>query len=72
MLTVSNDRPYPIRYEAELVVNEEERLRARSRLGRRNGRPLWSVTVPANGEASLRYRIREIEVKDGHDEEEED
>ena len=24
--------------------------------GRRNGRPLWRVTVPANGRVALRYR----------------
>ena len=54
-LTVTNDRPEAIRYEAEFetggdVVSEE-------RLPRRDGRPLWSVLVPANGSARLRYRV---------------
>ncbi|HZF93423.1 MAG TPA: hypothetical protein VEZ20_00980 [Allosphingosinicella sp.] len=69
VLTVSNDRPYPIQYEAELTVDSNERLRSRTRLGRRNGKALWSVTVPANGEASLRYRVREIEVEEEDDDE---
>lgn len=34
------------------------RLRSPSqRLEQRNGRPLWKVTVPANGEATLDYRV---------------
>jgi hypothetical protein len=60
VITVANDRPYPVAYEAEFVVEDDERMRPRSRLGRRDGRPLWSVTVPANGSASLRYRVREL------------
>jgi hypothetical protein len=72
VLTVSNDRPYPIQYEAELDLEEDERFRSRTRLGRRNGRPLWSVTVPANGEASLRYRIREVELEEDDDDDDDD
>lgn len=61
-LTVSNDQPQPIRFEAEFGTAQEEvfELLSRSRLGRRNGRPLWSVTVPANGTASLRYRLKQV------------
>jgi hypothetical protein len=59
LLTVTNDRPFPIAYQAELRISSDERFRPQSRLGRRNGNPLWSVTVPANGRASLRYRIIE-------------
>ena len=61
VLTVSNDRPYPVVYEAELIVRDGQRLRPERRLDRRNGRPLWSVTLPANGEATLRYRVYEVE-----------
>lgn len=59
-LTVSNDQPRPVRFEAEFGTSGEEVFEpsTRSRLGRRNGRPLWSVTVPANGTASLRYRLK--------------
>ncbi len=59
-LTVANDQPRPIRFEAEFGTSQEEVFEPsiRSRLGRRNGRPLWSVTVPANGTAHLRYRLK--------------
>jgi hypothetical protein len=64
VLTVSNDRPYPVAFEAELAVAENERLRPGRRLATRNGRPTWSMTVPANGEATLRYRVYETERDD--------
>ena len=54
-LIVTNDGPTAIRYEAELMV-EGQRIKADARLGKRDGRPLWAVTVPANGSRSLRYR----------------
>ncbi|HYI48904.1 MAG TPA: hypothetical protein VEX35_10615 [Allosphingosinicella sp.] len=57
VLTVTNDSPAPVRYEAEFDVVEGDILRPRARLSRRNGRPLWAVTVPANGTATLRYRL---------------
>jgi len=59
VLTVTNDQVAPVRYEAEFEVDEDETLRPRARLGRRDGRPLWTVTVPANGTATLRYRLVE-------------
>lgn len=68
VLTVTNDRSYPIAYQAEFVVDADERMRPRARLGRRNGRPFWTVTVPANGTATLRYRVTEIEPPPGSDE----
>jgi len=55
-LTVTNDHSAPVRYEAEFEVAEDERFRPRARLARRHGRPLWTVTVPANGSATLDYR----------------
>ena len=57
VLTVTNDSRMPVRYEVEFDVNEDERLRPRARLSSRHGRPLWAVTVPANGTATLRYRV---------------
>lgn len=53
IVTVSNPLPEPIRFEAVLPVRE---VVSATRLGRRNGMPLWTVTVPANGRATLRYR----------------
>jgi hypothetical protein len=61
VLTVTNDQAVPARFEAELEVDEDRRFRPRSRLSRRDGRPLWAVTVPANGTAILRYRLTEID-----------
>jgi hypothetical protein len=61
VLTVSNDQAVPVRYEAEFEVDEGDRFRPRTRLSRRNGRPLWAVTVPANGSVTLRYRQIEDE-----------
>ena len=55
-LRVTNDRAVPVRYEAELFA-PDERFHPVVSLERRNGRPLWSVTIPANGSASLVYRI---------------
>jgi hypothetical protein len=52
-LVVSNDRPQPVAFEGELYFGN---VRANARLGRRNGYPLWSVTVPANGRAVLCFR----------------
>ena len=49
-LVVSNDRAQPAAFEGELVFSN---VRANATLGRRNGQPLWSVTVPANGRAVL-------------------
>ena len=56
-LIVTNDGALPVRYEAE-IGNDGVRVSSRTRLGRRNGQPLWMVDVPANGSAVLRYRIR--------------
>ena len=56
-LTVTNDHPTPVRYEAEFAADEGMRFRPAQHLDRRDGRPLWAVTVPANGSASLRYRV---------------
>lgn len=55
-LTVFNDSPAPVRHEAELFVGDG-RVDAALRLERRNGRPLWAVTIPANGSRTLSYRL---------------
>jgi hypothetical protein len=56
VLTVTNDRAVPVRFEAEFD-NDSRALASGTRLARRNGQPLWQVTVPANGSAILRYRL---------------
>ena len=55
-VTVSNSRPVPVVYEAELDESGMK-LSSETELARRDGRPLWRVTVPANGSATLRYRL---------------
>jgi hypothetical protein len=55
-LSVSNARPAPVRFEAQLHEGGMK-LTSNTALGRRDGRPLWSVTIPANGRATLRYRL---------------
>ena len=54
-LIITNDLPRPVRVEAEIGA-DGMKLTSKTRLGRRNGRPNWVVTVPANGRATLRYR----------------
>lgn len=55
-LVVTNDQDRPVRFEAEFYA--QGRFRPAVRLGRRDGRPLWQTTVPANGSATLRLRYR--------------
>ena len=56
LLTVTNDQAQPIAFEMEIY--DDPPIRSATRLERRDGRSLWAVTVPANGSASLRYRLR--------------
>jgi hypothetical protein len=55
-LVVTNDRPVPVQAEVELQHGDDERIEG-ARLTRRDGRSLWLVSVPANGSATLSYRI---------------
>ena len=55
-LVVGNDRRHPVQFEGE-IDSDGARVTSATRLGGRNGRPLWTVTVPANGTATLHYRI---------------
>jgi len=55
-VVVTNDRPWPIAYELELMAQPSQ-VRSETQLGRRNGMTLWSLSVPANGSATLRYRV---------------
>ena len=53
---VTNDLPRPIRFEAELG-GDGQKVTGSAKLGRRNGRALWAVTVPANGRSTLRWTV---------------
>jgi len=59
-LTVSNDQNRPVRFEAELARPDDTSIVPRTRLRERDGYPLWTVTVPANGSASLVYRVEKL------------
>lgn len=58
-LTVTNDNPHPVRFEASFGLDDDFEFRPRTRLPRRDGRPLWAVAIPANGSATFAYRIVE-------------
>jgi len=55
-LTVTNDQRRPVRFEAEFPLAGYD-FRPSRRLGRRDGKPFWSTTIPANGRVVLRYRL---------------
>jgi hypothetical protein len=59
-LTVTNDQNRAAQFEAELARPADTRLVPRTRLTERDGYPLWSVRIPANGTATLRYRVEQL------------
>lgn len=61
-LTATNARPVPISFEARIARNPETQLKPiGARLTRKDGRDIWSTTVPANGTTTLTYRLVEAE-----------
>lgn len=60
VLTARNANPFPVRFEAEFPPEDASRLsRGSATLVRRDGKDLWAVTLPANGERTFRYRLRD-------------
>jgi hypothetical protein len=60
-VTVRNANPWPIAYEARIGASPDQRIEQVSgKLERKDGRSLWKVSVPENGSAQMRYRIRSI------------
>src|SRR3546814_849066 len=57
-LTVTNAKDRPIPFEAKLFTRGHSVAWASERLRKRDGRPLWEVTVPANGCKALSYRLK--------------
>lgn len=58
-VVISNARPAPIPFELRLTLHEGERvIRADHPLGSKNGRPLFRLTVPANGIVTVRYQTQ--------------
>jgi len=59
-LALTNAAPSPAAVEIEIADAERARLVSPSRpLTKRDGRWLWKAVIPANGAASLDYRLRE-------------
>jgi hypothetical protein len=56
-LTVTNANPWPVAYEAKFMPTVRPKLTFEGRTFLRDGRTVWAVTVPANGSATLRYRV---------------
>lgn len=54
VLTVTNDSPVPVPYEAEF--RDPLEISADEPLVRREGKRVWAASVPANGTAVLRFR----------------
>nr|WP_137678456.1 hypothetical protein [Parerythrobacter lutipelagi] len=66
-LTVENDFEWPVTVEIEFSDNlDYDRLYSLSgfsrRVARKDGKYVWKATIPAEGEAKIRYRVTETEV----------
>jgi hypothetical protein len=60
LLTVTNDQPWPVTYEAKIHLYDYEKMtRSDRRLGRKDGASFWTTIVPANGTATLSYTVRD-------------
>lgn len=62
-LTARNARPVPVTFEARVASDPAMRLEGgkpgQGKLTRKDGRTVWSVTLPANGSAVWRYKLRQ-------------
>lgn len=57
-LVARNARPVPVRFEARIATSASARLTGAPRqLQRKEGRNIWAVSIPANGSASVTYKI---------------
>jgi hypothetical protein len=61
---ISNALPWPIQFEVRLRLNDgAEVTRADRPLSKKNGRPMFGLTVPANGKAMLRFQTRQTDSR---------
>lgn len=57
-LTITNASPQAAKVEIKIWHDSDEKIsRTSQKLGRKDGKDLWSVTVPANGERTLSFRL---------------
>ena len=58
-VVISNARPAPIPFELRLTLNQGGRvIRADHPVETKNGRPLFRLTVPANGSVTVRFQTQ--------------
>lgn len=57
-LVVRNANPFPVQFEGEFDIDPPLMRGASTRLGKKDGRNLWAVTVPANGSRTLSYQVQ--------------
>ena len=59
---VSNANPAPVVVEVRLIPDADSYIlrKASARLTSKNGDMLWTVRVPANGNATLRYELHDV------------
>ena len=56
-IEVTNARAFPIDIEVRLFLNDEQELtRADHTVGKKNGQPIFILTVPANDSVTVRYQ----------------
>ena len=56
-IDLTNARPNAVQVEVRLALKDNQRLvRADQPVGAKNGRPIFRVTVPANGSVTIRYQ----------------
>ena len=62
MVTISNALPHPIDFELQQYLDEGAAMvRADHAIGRKNGRPLFRLKVPAQGSTTVHYQLAETE-----------
>lgn len=58
-LTVTNANPFPVQTEIGIGADSDGDIRSPStRLKRKDGQQSWFATIPANGTATLRYKVK--------------
>jgi hypothetical protein len=56
-IEVTSARAYPVEIELRLYLHDEQELtRADHTVGRKNGQPMFVLTVPANDSVTVRYQ----------------
>lgn len=59
-IEITNARPFPIQTEVQIHLYDAQQLvKADHPVAQKNGRPLFRVTVPANGSVEIRYQTTE-------------